>query len=67
MLSTEQCQKLILETFNYVGRIESAKAILNRPPDGDPSPPYNNATPAWCKCGRCRVMPMANKNKCCKQ
>ena len=52
--------------FNHVGGIESAKVILGSggPANNDPSLSFNNATPAWCKCGRCRL---ANENKCSKQ
>ena len=68
MLNAEQCQRLIVEACNRAGGLESAKAIIEMPQQPPPGqqPPINRI-PSWCICGKCRPMPTANENKCCRQ
>ena len=36
--------------------------------DGNwPDIPNNQPLPSWCKCGRCREMPIPTENVCCRQ
>ena len=35
--------------------------------DPDPQTPDGSASPPWCKCSKCRVMPQDIENKCCGQ
>ena len=68
-LSVNQCHKLIIEAYARAGGIESARAIIEMPDDEPSDEPKqsNNSTPSWCICGKCRLMPSPDENKCCRQ
>lgn len=64
-MTTQQCQQVIVDVFSDRGGVELLKAIA----EGDsnpPNPPQGPSLP-WCKCRMCRMMPLPEKNRCCKR
>ena len=72
-LSTEECDRLIVETFENRGGIELLRSMLAHTPmtekGEEPEHPEdtNNQPLPWCKWGRRRPMPTPCENVCCKQ
>jgi len=63
-ITLEQCHQLVIEAYSNTGGLEMAKAILTVDPSSNNQPPQGCN---WCICGRCRVMPTAIENKCCRK
>ena len=61
----DDLQKLVTEAFCNNGGIELAKTLLQDPPE-EPGPSNNNELP-WCICNKCRAMPTADENVCCRK
>ena len=68
-LNIDDCRRLIMEAYSRRGGLRSAKDIVEVPQGQQPpgQQPSANGVPRWCICGKCRPMPTADENKCCRQ
>ena len=63
-LTPEQCQKVIINIFTDRGGVEMLRSISEEPEQ--PNDPQSSGLP-WCVCAKCRLMPLAIENVCCKR
>ena len=55
-----------MAAYSNRGGLQLAKSILGGDPP-DPPPLQQDNQLQWCKCGKCRPMPLPIENLCCKQ
>ena len=54
-----------MAAYSNRGGLQLAKSLLGSDPD--PPPLQQDNQLPWCKCGKCRPMPLPIENLCCKQ
>ena len=71
-LTMTQCHQIIIKAFSNRGGLELVQSLLvpdsnQQQPNPDPDPDPDPRGLSWCICGKCRPMPLALENVCCRQ
>ena len=66
-LDVNLCRDTLKKTFSDHGGIELLKAIIEGAEPENPGNPGSSSSLPWCRCGRCRAMPLEVENVCCRK
>ena len=67
MLDISVCRDALKKTYSDRGGMELLKGIIEGAEPENPGNPGPSSSLPWCRCGRCRAMPLEIENVCCRK
>ena len=61
------CRDALKKTYSDRGGMELLKGIIEGAEPENPGNPGPSSSLPWCRCGRCRAMPLEIENVCCRK